>query len=197
MENIENHIKLSADAEEINKIIEENEKELKELKLKYKGLNKEKITRLKVVKPKEKNISNNPRKNVEKKELIKKCILCKIEKPLDEFVINYKYNSKKEGEKSSIKFKNKCLNCYKETSKKYYEENKKRVLDMLANKYEKVIKKKYNIKINFNTLEELENEFNILKEQFLKGEVKEVKRKSKKDKKGGDGGSPANTSVSN
>ncbi len=90
--------------------------------------------------------------------------------------------------------KNRCLDCYKDLSKKYYANNKERVLNMLANKYEKLVKQKYTVKLNFNTIEEMELEFNKAKEQFIKGELKEIKRKSKK-KSGDGGGSPASENV--
>ena len=192
-----NNIDILTEQEEINKILELEEQELKELKIKLKNLPKEKITRLKVVKPKKEPIPSI-RDKVEKKELTKKCKVCLEDKPLNEFVINYSYNTKK-GDTQSIKFKNKCLICYKDVSKNYYKENKERVLDMLAKKYEKNIKQKYSVKINFNTLDDLILEFDKLKDQFTKGEIKEVIRKPKK-KKSGDGGgqmgSP-NTSTSN
>ncbi len=139
----------------------------------------------------------NKRNEVEKKELTKVCKDCKLEKQLDQFVINYTYNSKKEGEKKSIKFKNRCLECYRNLSKKYYADNKERVLNMMANKYEKINNKIYSVKLNFNTIEDMEIEFKKAKLQFLKGEVK-VKKERKNKKKLGDGGesgSPANESI--
>ena len=177
----------------IKEIIEQEEAELKEIKLKLKNLDNVKITRMKVLKQKSEP-KPNVRENIEKKELIKKCRDCQTEKTLDQFVINYTYNSKKNEEKKSIKMKNKCLDCYKDLSKKYYASNKERVLNMLANKYEKLIKQKYTVKLNFNTIEEMELEFNKAKEQFLKGEIKEVKRKNKK--KTGDGGNQGGSSNS-
>ena len=67
---------------------------------------------------------------------------------------------------------------------------------MLANKYEKVSKKIYSVKLNFNSIEEMLIEFEKAKEQFIKGELVEVKRKNKK-KSGGGGGSasPASDSI--
>ncbi len=70
---------------------------------------------------------------------------------------------------------------------------------MLATKYDKVVKQKYTVKLNFNNIEDMELAFNKAKEQFLKGELKELKRKSKKKSGDGNGGgspnSPANECI--
>ena len=99
------------------------------MKLKAKNMNNIKITRMQIVKKKP-ELKPNTRDKVEKKELIKNCKDCQMDKPLDEFVINYTYKCRNDEEKKSIKFKNKCLECYKEISKKYYADNKERVLNM-------------------------------------------------------------------
>ena len=180
------NIQFNNEQEEISKIIQQEEDEIKELKLKLKlkGLPNEKITRMKVVKVKPER-KPDARDKVEKNEILKKCKICEEMKPLDEFVINYHYTSKK-GETQSIKFKNKCLNCYRIKSNEYYKEHKIKVLECIKIKYEKNSKKKYNVKLNFNTIEEMQKSFDDAKEQFLKGELIEVTRKSKK--KSGDGG---------
>ena len=179
----------------LKELIEQEEKELKEMKLKAKNIESIKITRMKVVNQKP-ELKSSIRDKVEKKELTKKCKDCQIDKPLDEFVINYTYKCRNDEEKKSIKFKNRCLECYKKISKKYYADNKERVLNMIATKYEKLKKQKYSVKFNFNTLEEMEIEFNKAKEQFLKGELKEIKRKPKKKSgNGGNEGGSSNNSV--
>ena len=71
--------------------------------------------------------------------------------------------------------------CFKDDSKKYYSKNKEKVLKMISNKYENSIKKNYSVKLNFNSIEEMENNFMKAKEQFLNGELKQVTRKSKKN----------------
>jgi hypothetical protein len=175
------------DNEEIKEIIRNEEEEIKEIKAKGK-------TKMKVIVPKENKGRYNPRITMdeENRKYKKDCVICKQEKPIESFAVNYKYKGN-----NSVKFKNKCLDCYKEMSKEYYRNHKEKLLEQLATKYENTKRKKYYVKLNFNSLEELENEFEKAKEQFIKGEIKEVYR-NKKNKKGsgGDGGNSGDSGVS-
>ena len=180
--------------EEIKELIKNVEKEIKEEKTESKSR-----TKMKVIIPKETKRKNNPRITMdeEKRKFKKQCIICKEEKPIESFAVNYKYKGN-----NSVKFKNKCLECYKELSKEYYKNNRERLLEQLSTKYDSTKFKKYVVKLTFNSIEELEDEFKIAKEQFLKGELKEVYRiKRKKRSSGGDSGnnggssSPANKCI--
>ena len=179
-----NNIK-NYDDEDLQELIRKEEEDLKNIKLNSKNLHKVNIQRMKVIIPKETNPKINPRDHNEKKDLKKICKLCSLEKPIEEFAVNYKYKGN-----NSLKFKNKCLNCYKAISKEYYKNNKEKLLKQLATKYDITKHKKYTVKLNFNSLEELEREFEKAKEQFNKGEIQEVKKKAKKDTDGGNSGSP-------
>ena len=71
----------------IKEIIEQEEKELKEMKLKLKNLDNVKVTRMKVIKPKPEPKAD-VRLNIEKKELIKKCkyILDEEDKMINKYI---------------------------------------------------------------------------------------------------------------
>ena len=86
----------------------------------------------------------------------KKCKICNEEKPLEQFVINRTVEINRK-----VYFKNKCLECYKIKSKEYYDTNLKN------NKIRYHKKKNFIIKIKYSNLEELENEFNKLKEKLI------------------------------
>jgi len=95
-------------------------------------------------------------KKPKKPKTTKICKICKLEKPLEEFVINRTVEINRK-----VYFKNKCLECYKIKSKEYYDNNLKN------NKIRYHKKKNFIIKIKYSNLEELENEFNKLKEKLI------------------------------
>jgi len=97
-----------------------------------------------------------PRKP-QKPKTTKICKICKLEKPVEEFVINKTVELTRK-----VYFKNKCLECYKTKSKEYYENNLKN------NRIRYHKKKNFIVKIKYSNLEELENEFNRLKDEFIK-----------------------------
>ena len=123
----------------------------------------------------------------------KVCSICKVEKPLEQMVINQTFDINR-----AVKFKNKCLDCYQKLSKDYYKDNKKKLLEIAKKKYDEN-KKLYSVVIKFTNAEDLTNEYNKLLDKLNNNLMKEVKTRTykKKDKKGGEGGSPANTSTSN
>ena len=173
------------DNDEIKEIIRNEEEVIKEIKAKGK-------TKMKVIVPKENKGRYNPRITMdeENRKYKKDCVICKQEKPIESFAVNYKYKGN-----NSVKFKNKCLECYKELSKEYYKNNRERLLEQLSTKYDSTKFEKYVVKLTFNSIEELEDEFKIAKEQFLKGELKEVYRiKRKKRSSGGDSGNNGGSS---
>ena len=152
-------------------------------------------------------IEQNPvikRKYVKHKEpkKTKVCTICKIEKPLEQMVINETL-----GLERPVKMKNKCLDCYRVKSKDYYRDNKDKVLESIKKKYIEN-KKKYSVIVKFNDVTELTNEYNKLKDKLENNQMTEIKQRTyipklvkaaeACKKKSGDGGgnnSPANESV--
>ena len=87
----------------------------------------------------------------------KVCKICKIEKLNKEFVINNQF-----GVDKPMVMKNKCKECYKGISKQYFKDHKVDVLKAIKIKKESN-KKLYSSVIKFNNLEELTNQYEILK----------------------------------
>ena len=127
--------------EEIKELIKNVEKEIKEEKTESESKSR---TKMKVIIPKETKRRNNPRITMdeENRKFKKQCIICKEEKPIESFAVNYKYKGN-----NIVKFKNKCLECYKELSKEYYKNNRERLLEQLSTKYDSTKFKKYIVKL--------------------------------------------------
>ena len=87
----------------------------------------------------------------------KKCKICGLEKLNEEFVINNQL-----GVDKPMIMKNKCKECYKAISKQYFKDHKVDVLKAVKVKKENN-KKQYSSIIKFNNLEELTNQYEILK----------------------------------
>ena len=87
----------------------------------------------------------------------KVCKICKIEKLNEEFVINNQF-----GVDKPMVMKNKCKECYKGISKQYFKDHKVDVFKAIKIKKE-YNKKLYSSVIKFNNLEELTNQYEILK----------------------------------
>ena len=106
-----------------------------------------------------------------KKEIKSKiCKYCKIDQPIDCYGLSFEYKNKKY-------IKNICGECVKKRSHDYYYQNREKVLKYIESKLNK---KKYNLIIRFTTLEDLEQEYNKLKEALINNELKETVRQKKK-----------------
>lgn len=112
-------------------------------------------------------------KDDENNRILKCCKVCKEYKILEEFVINQTTDDKK------IIRKNICLLCKQIESKVYYHNNKEKISKYLK---DKVIAnhKKYEYTFKFNELEDLEKQFDILKQNFIKDNLMFKKTERKK-----------------
>jgi hypothetical protein len=157
---------------EINNEIEEMKKEVEKLEELKQELKKTKKERTKKIKKTEDEVK------------LRKCKLCGENKTEDKFVVDRKLADGK------IRFKTKCLDCYKEISKKYYQEKRDKILDDM-NKINDKKKKQFAYNLKFNNLEDLTKQVELLKEKFNNKEVLEIKKEYKPRKRkdfGGNGG---------
>jgi len=177
----------SEDYNEIEKIIQESKNGIDEIKTEIKEVKKNKVGRKKVLIKQEIRFKENPREKLENSDLIKKCKICLIDKPIAEFAIKSTKNN-------AVKFKTDCLICTKNKSKEFYLNKKQELLKTAAEVYEKTRKKKYEVKLAFNTLEELEILYLKSKESFINNDLKERKRNKKR--KNGDGGQNSPVQIS-
>ncbi len=133
------------------------------------------------------NIDNNDNKikrvktikTIRNKDPNKKiCRVCKIEKDISELIMN---DVSKTG---TILMKNLCKECQKVKSKNYYKLNSEKVLKHIKEKYDKEVKKNYSYLVKFNNLDDIEKEFNQLKQNFISGLI-DIKKtiRNKKEKK--------------
>lgn len=115
-----------------------------------------------IIKPEEEEIreiidsikDTKPKRKTTIKEF-KICKICGLEKKINDFVINHIVERR-------TYYKNKCIKCYNKKSNEYYESNKQKSKE----RYIK-LKPKYNVKIKYNTLEELEQHYIRLKNELL------------------------------
>lgn len=160
---------------EINNEIEEMKKEVEKLEELKKELKKTKKERTKKIKKTEDEVK------------MRKCKLCGEDKTEDKFVVDRKLADGK------IRFKTKCLDCYKEISKKYYQEKRDKILNDV-NKINEKKKKKFSYNIKFNNLDDLTKQVELLKEKLKNQEILEIKKEFKprkrKDFNGGGSNSP-------
>ena len=128
------------------------------------------------------------KKQVRKIKLItsRECKICKIEKPLIELVISHDL-----GPDRPPRFKKLCLECQKSMSKRYYKEKKPQILEGIKKKADNE-KKKFNVQVKFNSIEELENKMNLIKNNIENNLIEEIKQRKPRTKKNNGGGqSPA------
>jgi hypothetical protein len=120
-----------------------------------------------------KNTKNEKSKIIKKSSIKdnnkKTCKICKIEKNKNEFVIDRIVRDKE------VRFKTKCLDCYKEISKKYYEEKKQKVLENIK-KAKELKRKTFTIKIDFNDLIDLDIQIDKLKQKFNDNSLDFIKK---------------------
>ena len=117
---------------------------------------------------------------------LKKCKLCGIEKELDKFALDRVIDNK------TIRLKTKCLDCYKVISSKYYNDKKAKTWKKIHDDSEKK-KKKYEINLTFNDINDLEKSLEGIKLKFNNNDNlddllikrKEYKPRGKKPNNGG------------
>jgi len=105
---------------------------------------------------------------------LKICKVCNISKPLDDYPLNKIINNR-------IYRKNICLDCKKLESKNYYHSNKEKILKSIKTKSDSLVKN-YVYTIKFNDINDLDNEINKLKHNFLNNLV-EFKKNERKPRK--------------
>ena len=142
------------------------------------------------------NILIEKKKQVRKIKLItsRECKICLIEKPINELVISHDL-----GPDRPPRFKKLCLECQKNLSKRYYKEKKPKILEAIKIKTD-TDKKKFNIQVKFNNIEELKNKMNLIKNNLENNiiieEIKQRKPRTKKNNGGGNGNAPAAIAIS-
>ena len=160
----------------MDEVIEQMKKEVEELEEKKLELKKTRKERTKKI------------KKTEDEEVKKrKCKLCGELKEPEKFVIDRKLDNGK------IRFKTKCLDCYKEISKKYYAEKKEKILNDMSKINEKK-KKTYSYNIKFNDIDDLNKQMETLKDKLDNKELIEIKKPFKQRKRKGDNGGGSNSS---
>ena len=168
MNHLEN-VEVIDEVETIKKEVEELENKKAELK--------------KTRKERTKKIKKTEDEEVKKR----KCKLCGELKEPEKFVVDRKLADGK------IRFKTKCLDCYKEISKKYYAEKKEKILHEMS-KINELKKKKFSYNIKFNSIDDLDKQIENLKNKLDNNELVEIKKPFKQRKRKWDNGGGSNSS---
>ncbi len=108
----------------------------------------------------------------------------------EKFVVDRKLDNGK------IRFKTKCLDCYKEISKKYYQNKREKILEDM-NKINDKKKKMYSYNIKFNDINDITKAIEVIKEKFNNQELLDIKKpykpRKRKEFNGGGSNSPPAT----